>query len=299
MRALILLLLILACGCAHHHPEPVVRYLARAELKPSGAAPGAQHRLIATRADGSKEYALVLARGDEVMTALSDFARVEQVTAASFSAIGAVRGAEVGWFDFEKQQYKAMRHDDQLEVLSLLGDIGVGGDGKATVHAHATLGRENGRTFGGHLIAATVWPTLEVFVTTYPQPLEKAAGSKRRHRTVPAVQPVRAGDAGPDVAQPKHGQSATESSPAAGPPGPGSEHGREMGRDRKLAEPSVLALRERRRAQLRPSRSFGVPGPPNWVQNLSLPRLPRVLLRRALSRRARVRSRKRTRCAIQ
>lgn len=159
-------------ACAHHH-EPVTRYLSRAELKASGAAPGAQHRLLATRADGSKEYALVLARGDEVMTALSDFARAEQVTAASFSAIGAVRTAEVGWFDFEKQQYKAMLHDDQLEVLSLLGDIGLGADGNATVHAHVTLGRESGRAFGGHLIRATVSPTLEVFVTSYPQPLKK------------------------------------------------------------------------------------------------------------------------------
>ncbi len=177
MRSVVFLLLIAATACAHRH-EPVVRYLARAELKPSGAAPGAQHRLLATRADGSKEYALVLARGDEVMTALSDFAHAEQVTAASFTAIGAVRGAEVAWFDFEKQQYKAMRHDDQLEVLSLLGDIGLGADGQATVHAHATLGRESGRAFGGHLIAATVWPTLEVFVTTYPQPLKKQRDPK-------------------------------------------------------------------------------------------------------------------------
>jgi uncharacterized protein len=169
---LVFLLFISASACAHRH-EPVVRYLSRSELTPSGAAPGAQHRLLATRADGSKEYALVLARGDEVMTALSDFARAERITAASFTAIGAVRDAEVGWFDFEKQRYKAMLHDDQLEVLSLLGDIGVGADGGATVHAHASLGRESGRAFGGHLIRATVSPTLEVFVTTYLQPMKK------------------------------------------------------------------------------------------------------------------------------
>jgi predicted DNA-binding protein with PD1-like motif len=177
MRELFFLALFVACGCAHH-PEPAVRYLSRTELKPNSAAPGAQHRLIATRADGSKEYALVLARGDEVMTALTDFARTERVTAASFTAIGAVRGAEVGWFDFEKQQYKAMRHDEQLEVLSLLGDIGLDGDGQPTVHAHATLGRESGRAFGGHLIRATVSPTLEVFLTTYAQALKKQRDPK-------------------------------------------------------------------------------------------------------------------------
>jgi len=172
MRYIVFVLLTAATACAHYR-EPAVRYLSRAELKPSGAAPGAQHRLAATAADGSKEYVLVLARGDEVMTGLSDFARAERVTAASFTAIGAVRGAEVGWFDFAKQRYKAMRYEEQLEVLSLIGNIAVGADGNATVHAHATFGRESGRAFGGHLIAATVFPTLEIFVTIYQQPLKK------------------------------------------------------------------------------------------------------------------------------
>lgn len=172
MRFIALLLLVTSTACAHQH-EGAVRYLSRSEMKVSGSAPGAQRRLLATRTDGSKDYALVLAKGDEVMTALDDFAQAEQVVAASFTAIGAVHGAEVGWFDFEKKQYKAMRHDAQFEVLSLLGDIGQNAEGKPVVHAHVTLGRDSGRAFGGHLIAATVSPTLEVFVTTYPLPLKK------------------------------------------------------------------------------------------------------------------------------
>ena len=177
MRAHLLLVLVAVVGCSHRH-EPAVRYLSRAESQPPGVAPAAQHRLIATRADGSKEYALVLARGDEVMTGLRDFARVEQIAAASFTAIGAVRDAEVGWFDFEKQRYKAMRHDGQFELLSLVGDIGQSADGSAAVHAHATLGRESGRAFGGHLIAATVSPTVEIFVTTYSAALKKRVDPK-------------------------------------------------------------------------------------------------------------------------
>ncbi len=71
-----------------------------------------------------------------------------------------------------------MRHDDQLVWLSLLGYIGLGTYGKAAVHAHATLGRESGRAFGGHLITAIVSPTLEVFVTTYAQALQKQRDAK-------------------------------------------------------------------------------------------------------------------------
>src|SRR4051812_37305238 len=177
MRAQLLGWLILVSACSRHH-DPSVRYVSSVQLKPNGAAPGAQHRLLATRPDGTQEYALVLARGDEVMTALSDFARAKRVTAATFTALGAVRNAEVGWFDFSKEQYKAMRFDEQLEVLSLVGDIGLAEDGKPTVHAHCGLGRESGRALGGHLITATVSPTLELFVTSYPQALRKQRSHK-------------------------------------------------------------------------------------------------------------------------
>jgi uncharacterized protein len=152
---------------------PTVRWLDPSALTPRSAAPGARHRLLAQRPDGSKDYFLVLARGDEIATALSEFARSEAIVAARFAAIGAVREAELAFYDMEKKQFKAMRLVEQMEVLSFSGDVGIGEDGKPAVHAHAVLGRDDGSTFGGHLVGATVWPTLEVFVTTFPGRLQK------------------------------------------------------------------------------------------------------------------------------
>jgi uncharacterized protein len=152
---------------------PDERWLNPSDLAPRGAAPGARHRLLATRPDGSKDYFLLLARGDEIAAALSAFARVESVVAARFAAIGAVRDAEVAFFDMERKQFKGMRRSEQMEVLSLTGDIGRGQAGSPLVHAHAVLGRSDGSAFGGHLVSATAWPTLEVFVTTFPLPLQK------------------------------------------------------------------------------------------------------------------------------
>jgi predicted DNA-binding protein with PD1-like motif len=152
-------------------------------MAPNGTAPGAHHRLLAVREDGSKDYALVLARGDEIATALGDFARAEKVVAARFSAIGAVQDPEVAWFDPVAKRYKAMAFAPnvgagadghaQLEVLALTGDIGVGPSGQPLVHAHVVLGGADGSTVGGHLVGATTSPTLEVFVTTWPKPLAK------------------------------------------------------------------------------------------------------------------------------
>jgi predicted DNA-binding protein with PD1-like motif len=116
---------------------------------------------------------LILARGDEVATALADLAQSEGIVGAHFTALGAVRDPEVAWFDLTRKQYKAMSMSEQMEVLTLTGDIGVGENGKPIVHTHLVLGREDGRAFGGHLVRATASPTLEVFVTSYPTPLRK------------------------------------------------------------------------------------------------------------------------------
>jgi predicted DNA-binding protein with PD1-like motif len=172
------LILLTGGACATARPTarvdaPAVRWLQPSEMGPTGTAPGARHRLVASHQDGSMSYALVLARGDEVATALADFAHDEGVFAASFTAIGAVSDPEVAWFDPTRKQYQALRLAEQMEVLSLVGDIGVGQDGRPLVHAHLVLGRHDGSAFGGHLISAIASPTLEVFVTTYPHRLDK------------------------------------------------------------------------------------------------------------------------------
>jgi predicted DNA-binding protein with PD1-like motif len=153
--------------------EPIVRWVAPADAVPHGSAPSAKHRLVAAQPDGTKAFALVLYPGDEALTALADFARDEKVVNAHFVAIGAVRDPEVGWFDVARHEYKAMSLAEQMEVLTLSGDIALSENGQPVVHAHLVLGRSDGSAWGGHLLHATVSPTLEVYITTYPQPLYK------------------------------------------------------------------------------------------------------------------------------
>lgn len=174
MLARLCLLSLGILGCARDDgdpPSPEVRWLRPAETAPPGHAPGAQHRLVGTSPDGTRDFALVLASGDEVMTALRDLARAERIGNARISAVGAVRDAEVASFSIARRQYKAMQFAEQLEVVSLAGDITVAPDGAPSVHVHAALGRADGSMVGGHLIHATARPTLEVYVTAYPEPI--------------------------------------------------------------------------------------------------------------------------------
>jgi predicted DNA-binding protein with PD1-like motif len=155
-----------ACG-------PSVRYVRPADTVPSGQAVGAQRRLLATHEDGTKDYALVLRAGDEVMTAILDFAKSENVGGARLQAIGAVRDAEVGWYDAARKEYRVTSLPEQAEVISLTGDVGAGASGAPVVHVHCALQAKDGPVMGGHLLGAITSPTLEVFVTVFPQPLAK------------------------------------------------------------------------------------------------------------------------------
>lgn len=116
---------------------------------------------------------VVLDDGEEAFSALHEFARREGVSAASLTAIGAFSRATVGWFDFASKSYKEIAVDEQCEVLSAIGDVAVGDDGKASLHVHVVLGLSDGSTRGGHLLKGTVHPTLEVVLTETPARLRR------------------------------------------------------------------------------------------------------------------------------
>jgi len=122
---------------------------------------------------GSATRVIVLDAGEEAFATLTEFANDAGITAASLTAIGAFERATVGWFDFEKKTYKKIEVAEQCEVLSAIGDIAVGDDGKASLHVHVVLGLADGTTRGGHLLEAKVRPTLEVVVADTPAHLRR------------------------------------------------------------------------------------------------------------------------------
>lgn len=118
-------------------------------------------------------YALIFAEGDEAAAELKRFANETGVDGAQLSGVGAGSRAVVGWFDFEAKEYRRIPIEEQIEVVSLLGDIATTEDGKPQVHAHMVVAKSNGAAFGGHLLELTVKPTLEVIVTETATHLRK------------------------------------------------------------------------------------------------------------------------------
>lgn len=112
-------------------------------------------------------YVLVFAKGDEFMAELESFAREKELIGSHFTAVGAFRRATLGYFDRARMDYKEIPVEEQVEVLSLVGNI-ADNEGEPKIHAHVVLGKADGAALGGHVLRATVWPTLELILEESP-----------------------------------------------------------------------------------------------------------------------------------
>jgi predicted DNA-binding protein with PD1-like motif len=146
-------------------------YVAPSEAGPRGTAPKMKVQLLNPGAP-TKQYAVIFYQGDEAFSGLQEFAEKYNVTSAHFTAIGAVHGATVAWFDPQRKMYKKIPIEGQHEVIGMSGDIALY-QGKPLVHTHMVVGYPDGTTRGGHVLGVYVSPTLEVMVTVDPIAMHK------------------------------------------------------------------------------------------------------------------------------
>ncbi len=172
---LVFILIAIAVSAALCHSArgqvPDDRYISPSRPVPTGKAPGMKVKLVKDT-PGEQVYAVIFYKGDEAMSGLTDFAIKNKIEDAHFTAIGAVNDATLAWLDPVAKIYHRIPVSQQVEVLSLVGDMS-SFNGKPIVHMHAVLGKPDGTTIGGHVFELDVNPTLEVMVTVNNVPLKR------------------------------------------------------------------------------------------------------------------------------
>jgi uncharacterized protein len=127
-------------------------------------------KLISDQAE--KTYAVIFDTGDEVASGLLEFAKRNRLAGSHLTAIGAFSDVVLGYFDWQTKEYRKIPLHEQVEVLSLVGDIALA-KGEPKIHAHVVVGKSDGTAHGGHLLEAHVRPTLEVLVVESPRHLRR------------------------------------------------------------------------------------------------------------------------------
>lgn len=128
---------------------------------------------LVAESSGERTFVLILDPGEEAFATITKFATQQELSAASLTALGAFSGATVGWFDLGQKTYRKIPVEQQCEVLSAIGDIALNDKGQPSLHMHVVLGLSDGATRGGHLLAGTVQPTLEVTLVEAPTHLRR------------------------------------------------------------------------------------------------------------------------------
>jgi len=120
-----------------------------------------------------RTFALVFDKGDEVTVSILEFAKENQLKASYFTALGSFSNVTLGFFERARKDYKRIEIEEQVECMSLFGNIAQDESGQHKLHAHVVIGKSDGSAHGGHLLKAHVWPTLELFLTETSETLQR------------------------------------------------------------------------------------------------------------------------------
>ncbi len=122
-------------------------------------------KVLPQGSDGGRMFAVVFDIGDEAAAGLKQFAKEQRLLAAHFTALGAFERATLAWWNWDTKRYQQLPVAEQVEVLSLVGNIAADEHSQPIIHAHCVAGKSDGTTIGGHLVEGFVRPTLEVMIT--------------------------------------------------------------------------------------------------------------------------------------
>jgi predicted DNA-binding protein with PD1-like motif len=138
-------------------------YVERGLRPGKGLAPGMK---VTDLGKGARTYRVTMAKGDEIMSGLTDFAEKYHIKHAHFTALGAINKGLFGWSDVERGLgQKKIELNQEAEIVSLMGSISVDNQGRSTVHGHGSVALSDGTVKGGHWWEAHVSIIAEVFVT--------------------------------------------------------------------------------------------------------------------------------------
>jgi len=112
--------------------------------------------------------------GEDVLETIGKVATEHGVKSGHLTLIGAISGAKLGYFHIGANEYRDFTIDEDLEVVSCMGNISTVND-SVVVHAHMIVADEAGRCYGGHLMeGCKVSVTIELVLTETTADLTRA-----------------------------------------------------------------------------------------------------------------------------
>ncbi len=122
---------------------------------------------------GPTKFVIRLEKGDDILPSLRHFAAENRIGAGMYEGIGSLNTVKLGHYDFHTKNYRFEIFSEDLEILSLSGNIATM-DGAPLPHAHVTLGKNDFSVIGGHLDEGSFANMVEIGLSSMPGKLVKS-----------------------------------------------------------------------------------------------------------------------------
>lgn len=121
--------------------------------------------------EGERAYFGRFPHDCELVAELTELVKKHSINSGWFSIIGAVKGAQVAFYDQETKSYTEASFDEELEIASLTGNVAFK-DGSHFIHAHALFTKADGSAVGGHLVSCRVF-AAELYLVPFGGRIER------------------------------------------------------------------------------------------------------------------------------
>ncbi|MBE0525910.1 DNA-binding protein [Candidatus Thorarchaeota archaeon] len=107
--------------------------------------------------------------GEDIIKSIESIVAENKLQSGHLSLIGAVSNVHLRYFDLHEKVYKDFTIDEDLEIVSCIGNISRLKD-DYIVHAHVVASDVNGKCYAGHLMeGCEVSVTIEIVITEFPK----------------------------------------------------------------------------------------------------------------------------------
>jgi predicted DNA-binding protein with PD1-like motif len=106
--------------------------------------------------DVGRNFMMRVKHDSDLINFVTDVAKENGIMTATFTAIGALKYAKLGFYDQKRHEYLEKLLSAPQEIASCVGNISMK-EGEPFVHAHAVLADSEGNTKAGHLLEGKVF----------------------------------------------------------------------------------------------------------------------------------------------
>lgn len=118
------------------------------------------------------QYVLKFERGEEVVEALKQFCKKENISSAFFQGLGACSYLKLASYNLSEKNYEEREFNQNLEIANLVGNISTA-DGELVIHMHGTFSDHELRALAGHVLAVIISATCELMLTKFSKPMTR------------------------------------------------------------------------------------------------------------------------------